>query len=142
VSLSTIVTIDGPAGSGKSSVSEELARRLEFIHLNSGIMYRVVARAALDHNLDLDNRSVLVELANSAKFDFNLNSSDFRTRVEVLFSHLPDYDICLSRVYDEDCSRAASTVAVIAEVREILTAKQRALGQLEIWYLKVVMREP
>jgi cytidylate kinase len=131
VNLSTIVTIDGPAGSGKSTVAEELARRLEYIHLNSGVMYRAVARAALDHNIDLDNRQVLMELANSAEFDFHLNSSDFRTRVEVLFSHLPDYDICLSKVYDEDCSSAASTLAVIAEVREILTAKQRVLGRRE-----------
>jgi len=58
-----IVTIDGPAGAGKSSVAKALARRLEFYHLDTGAMYRAVALAGLRHGIDWDRPEQLAELA-------------------------------------------------------------------------------
>jgi cytidylate kinase len=58
-----IVTIDGPAGSGKSTVARKLATRLGFRYLDSGALYRAVTLAALDRNVDLDSGKRLGELA-------------------------------------------------------------------------------
>jgi cytidylate kinase len=58
-----IVTIDGPAGAGKSSVARELARRLGFVFLDTGAMYRAVALAAIERGLDLADERGLAELA-------------------------------------------------------------------------------
>jgi cytidylate kinase len=58
-----IVTIDGPAGAGKSTTARELARRLGFRFLDTGAMYRAVAWAAVDRGLDWDEPERLVELA-------------------------------------------------------------------------------
>jgi CMP/dCMP kinase len=126
--LSIIVTIDGPAGSGKSSVSKKLAEKLKFIHLNSGLMYRVIARAAIDRGLDLNDIEGLSALAEAAGFDFNLDSSDFRTRVEVIFSDDASYRIPEESVYDEQSSQGASRIAMYPAVREVLSRKQREVG--------------
>ena len=62
-----IVAIDGPAGSGKSTVAREVARRLGFTYLDSGAMYRAVTLAALDDGADLDDGDALGALARAAR---------------------------------------------------------------------------
>src|SRR6266550_9127737 len=64
-----IVTIDGPAGSGKSTVARGLARRLGFTYLDSGAMYRAVTLAALENGADLDDAESLGRLAAGSKIE-------------------------------------------------------------------------
>lgn len=64
-----IVTIDGPAGAGKSSVSRELARRLGFRFLDTGAMYRAIALAALEHGVDWQDRAELEAVAGAARLE-------------------------------------------------------------------------
>lgn len=64
-----IVTIDGPAGAGKSTVARELARRLGFRLLDTGAMYRAVALAALERQLDWDDPEALVALAKEIRIE-------------------------------------------------------------------------
>jgi len=64
-----IITIDGPAGAGKSSVARELARRLGFRFLDTGAMYRAVALASLRNVSDFDDAAALAELARGLKID-------------------------------------------------------------------------
>lgn len=64
-----IVTIDGPAGAGKSSVARALARRLGFAFLDTGAMYRTVALAALRQNLGWDNPAALAALARRSNIE-------------------------------------------------------------------------
>lgn len=64
-----IVTIDGPAGAGKSTVARELARRLGFRLLDTGAMYRAVALAALERQLDWDDPEALVALAREIRIE-------------------------------------------------------------------------
>lgn len=64
-----IVTIDGPAGAGKSTVAHELARRLGFRLLDTGAMYRAVALAALERQLDWDDPEALVALAREIRIE-------------------------------------------------------------------------
>src|SRR5262245_7215158 len=61
--ISMIVTIDGPAGAGKSSAARELARRLGFRFLDTGAMYRAVTLAARERGLDLADGNALAQLA-------------------------------------------------------------------------------
>jgi cytidylate kinase len=64
-----IVTIDGPAGAGKSTVARALARRLGFQYLDTGAMYRAVALAAMRHALDWDEAEAIARLARSVKIE-------------------------------------------------------------------------
>lgn len=66
-----IVTIDGPAGAGKSTVARRLARRLDFRFLDTGAMYRAVAWAALERSLPWDQPNALVALARHIKIELD-----------------------------------------------------------------------
>lgn len=125
-----VIAIDGPAGSGKTSLAKALARKLRYIHLNSGLMYRVVAQAALDKGVSWDDVGGLVSLANDAEFDFHLNSGDFRTLVEVKLSSDASYIVPMDKIYGELASQGASKIAVIPEVRSVLSEKQREVGRV------------
>ena len=81
-----IVTIDGPAGAGKSSAARELARRLGFRFLDTGAMYRAVTLAARDRGLDLANRDQVAELVPTLSVDLTgdrvlLNGHDVTTAI-------------------------------------------------------------
>ena len=65
-----IVTIDGPAGSGKSTVAQRLARRLGFAYLDTGAMYRSIACKALQQGIDLNDADVLASLAQDTEIRF------------------------------------------------------------------------
>lgn len=65
-----IIAIDGPAGSGKSSLARELARKLGFVHLDTGALYRCVALAAIERGVDLENHEQMAELAQSLDIKF------------------------------------------------------------------------
>ncbi len=70
--IDMIIAIDGPAGAGKSSVAKALARRLGFVHLDTGAMYRAVALAAMRRGIDWNVPERMAELA--AKLDMNVRS--------------------------------------------------------------------
>jgi len=96
-----IVTIDGPAGAGKSSAARRLAQRLGFLFLDTGAMYRAVALAAVENNVDLKDEAALAELAAGLSIEFDeqnrvlLNGRDvsekIRTRrITLLTRHSAD----------------------------------------------------
>jgi cytidylate kinase len=115
-----IVAIDGPAGSGKSTVAREVARRLGFTYLDSGAMYRAVTLGALDAGADLEDGPALGALAR--RLDIELRRRD-EDNVQVIVDGRDVSDaIRAPRV-----TGTSSTVAAHPEVREALLAKQRAL---------------
>lgn len=127
----TIITIDGPSGCGKSSVSASLARKLKFIHLNSGLLYRVIAKASNELNSAIENPDEIAKLLEDVKFDFNLDSGDFRTHVRVKFVSNPSLTVYFgglnfSELYDELTTKGASLIATYLEVRRVLSDVQRA----------------
>ncbi|MGE3180967.1 MAG: (d)CMP kinase [Phycisphaerae bacterium] len=73
-----IITIDGPAGSGKSTVARKLAARLSIPYLDTGAMYRVVTLAALTERVDLNDESALAALAARDDYDLNLGPTHIR----------------------------------------------------------------
>ena len=52
------IAIDGPSGVGKSSVAKEIAKRLDLVFINTGLMYRAIGYYCLNHNIDLENEQV------------------------------------------------------------------------------------
>src|SRR6185436_9960159 len=71
-----IIAIDGPAGSGKSTVAREVARRLGFTYLDSGAMYRAVTLAAMDCGADLDDGAALGALARGLDIELRRRDDD------------------------------------------------------------------
>jgi cytidylate kinase len=108
-----IITIDGPAGAGKSSVARALADRLGFEFLDTGAMYRCVAWACLEANIDLDDQQAIAAVAHAASFVFG--------QEEVLY----DGKDVTAEIRSSEAARAASIVAAVPEVREVLVKLQR-----------------
>jgi cytidylate kinase len=108
-----IVTIDGPAGSGKSTAARLLAKRLAFDFLNTGAMYRAVALACLKAEIDLGDPDRVTAVAH-------------KTRIEALGTsvRVDGLDVT-SAIRSLEVSNAASRVAAIADVRTALVALQR-----------------
>ena len=119
-----IVTIDGPAGSGKSTVARKLAARLEIAYMDTGAMYRAIAYAALEAGTDLADDAALTVLANTIRLEVDCGPTHTRVRVD-------GHDV--SEVIRElRVAQATSYVARLAAVRELLVRRQREIGaQLE-----------
>jgi cytidylate kinase len=109
----TIVAVDGPAGSGKSSVSREAARRLGYAYLDTGAAYRALAWHCLDEGVDVDDAAAVAERA--ADFDYAVGTQPDRYFVRVGGEDITD-DIREPRV-----SAVVSAVAQVPAVRTELT---------------------
>ena len=115
-----IIAIDGPAGSGKSTVARGLARRLGFTYLDSGAMYRAVTLAALEADADLGDGELLGRLAANAQIRLHERDHD---NVQVL---LDGRDVS-EEIRTPAVTGSSSRVAAHREVREALLVRQRAL---------------
>lgn len=120
--MNIVLTIDGPAGSGKSTVARKLAKRLAFIHLNSGVLYRALADEALKAGLSLDDEKNLASFASKLKFDFLL-TKDNETQTLVNKSEIG------TSLTSLDVAKGASKVAVHSAVRDIFLEVQRTVAK-------------
>ncbi len=115
-----IVTIDGPAGAGKSSVAKRLAERLGADFLDTGAMYRGVAAASLEAGLDVTDHDKVADLAEQLNIRFNWSDDPPSLKVDgVDVTH---------RLRDRDVTRAVSDIAANARVRHVLVHAQRWIG--------------
>jgi CMP/dCMP kinase len=110
-----VIAIDGPSGAGKSSVARGVAAALGFTFLDSGAMYRSVALAALESEVDLDDPEAMGKLARSLE----LGASDRRIG--------PDGRDITEALRSAEVTAAASRAAVHPEVRAAMVERQRAL---------------
>ena len=112
-----IVAIDGPAGSGKSTVASTLATRLGFHYLDTGAMYRALTWIARRDGVDLEDGSVLAELALAHPVTFGLDG-----HVE-----MDDEDVTTA-IRAAEIDRLVPSVARHPEVRKVMRERQRALA--------------
>ena len=115
-----IITIDGILGAGKSTAARKLAKRLGFIHLNSGALYRAVGLTASKLGLPLDHEQALVDLAHELDFSFQVNE-DGETDFFVNNEEWTD------RVLGENVGSMASRIGVLKDLRAVLTKVQREI---------------
>jgi CMP/dCMP kinase len=116
-----VIAIDGPSGSGKSTLGKALARRLGYLYIDSGAVYRAVARKALDEGTPLEDTSALARLARLSAV--NLEGDPDRMRVFM------DGREVTSEIRLPDASRAASIIATLPEVREAVVEKLREMSR-------------
>ena len=114
------IAIDGPAGAGKSTIASRLARKLGYVNLESGAMYRALALKAIDRDASFDDEDALVKLAEHSRIQLEPTIGGNRT--------LLDGKDVSSRIRERDVSEAASRISVHPKVREWMVARQRELG--------------
>src|SRR5690554_5091549 len=107
-----VITVDGPGGAGKGTLCQLLAEQLEWHLLDSGAIYRVLALAALHHNVALDDEAGLMPLAAHLDVQFPVEQGQIRTILE-------GEDVSRS-IRTQDIADAASKVAAFPRVREAL----------------------
>ena len=117
VTRKLIVAIDGPAGSGKSTIAARLARKFGYVNLESGAMYRALALKALEQQVPLDDAEALRQLALASIIQ--LEASGEGNRV------LLDGRNVSQRIREADVTAAASIVSVHSPVRQVMVARQR-----------------
>jgi len=115
-----IIAIDGPAGAGKSSVASRLARKLGYVNLESGAMYRALALKAIEWDTSFDDEGALLKMAQESRIALEptvggnrvlLNGRDISTRIR-----------------ERDVTEAASKISVHPKVREWMVERQRDMG--------------
>jgi cytidylate kinase len=116
-----IITIDGPAGTGKSSVARQLAARLGLDFLDTGAMYRAAAAISIDRGLSLNDPAALVQAVAEADLHF-----DWQTDPPSLIASNASID---HRLRESDVTAIVSPIAGIAALRTLMVQKQREIGE-------------
>ena len=113
------IAMDGPAGSGKSTIAQRLAEKLDYLYLNSGSMYRAMTLLSIREGGDPTNVSTLTEMAKSCRIDFLDNGKTTLLNGEDVsdFLRTPEID------------RAIVAIAKVPEVRHEMVQQQRRIGK-------------
>ncbi len=114
------IAIDGPVGAGKSTVADEVARRLGILHLDTGAMYRALGLTALRKGMDLQNEQGIVELCRTLPISVTHEADGQHTFVE-------GEDVT-GLIRTPEVSMAASTVSRYEDVRKAMVAVQQKLA--------------
>jgi len=116
-----IIAIDGPAGSGKSTVAKEVARALGYLYIDTGAMYRALTLKALRQNLDLGDKGVLIQLSVDTGIELHGNYDSQKVFL--------DGEDVTGKIRDLSVSEKVRYLARIDGVRENMVKIQREMGQ-------------
>ncbi|HSS87765.1 MAG TPA: (d)CMP kinase [Streptosporangiaceae bacterium] len=114
------IAIDGPAGSGKSTIGQALATRLNYAMVDTGLIYRLVARGVLDSAVDPDDREAVVKVSIGVLKDVGVARTDTGGVVRVAGRPLSEL-----RLHADDITRTVPRVARFEPVREVVRQIQR-----------------
>ncbi len=115
-----VIAIDGPAGAGKSTIASRLARKLGYVNLESGAMYRALALKAIENDISFDDSATLLRLAERSRIQLQPQIDGNRVLLDSV-------DVS-RRIRERDVTEAASRVSVHPAVREWMVARQREMG--------------
>jgi len=115
-----VIAIDGPAGSGKSTLAALLARKYNYVNIETGAMYRALALKAMENSISLDDADRLAALAQQSLIELIPNPQGNRV--------LLDQADVTERIRRQDVTEGASKVSVHPPVREWMVEHQRAMG--------------
>ncbi len=116
-----VLTIDGPSGSGKGTIAQLIAKKLGWHYLDSGAIYRVLAQAAIKHQVELDDEAKLAKMAAELDLVFSLEDDQLVVKLEG--------DDVSNQIRSEQAGNAASKVAALPSVRSALLERQRQFRQ-------------
>jgi cytidylate kinase len=117
-----IIAIDGPAGAGKSTIAKEVAKRLGYVYLDTGAMYRSLTLKALRQKINLDDEDQLADLARHTTIDLQI-SKDHALKV------LLDGADVTEEIRTSEVTNHTFYIARLGRVREVMVERQRAIGK-------------
>jgi cytidylate kinase len=115
-----VITIDGLAATGKSSIAQLLAKKLDFAYFSSGLLYRSLGYAVLSGAADINSEASVLKILNNLNLDITLDPSGKNKAI------LEGKEIT-AKLYESRVSEASSIVSVYPSVRKYLLEKQRAV---------------
>ena len=119
MSKGLIIAIDGPAGSGKSTSAKLIAKKLGYVYIDTGAMYRAITYLALE-NEAINDESQIIELARKCKIDLNYRDGEVIVRLN---------DVNVSKeIRTAEVNSHVSDVSKISDVRKVLVEKQREMA--------------
>lgn len=113
-----VIAIDGPAASGKSSVARALARRLRYIYVNTGAMYRAVTWLAVSKDVPVNDATRVHQLLHFTEIECGISAGESTIRLDGIDP--------AGHLVDEEVNANVSPISAIPEVRRVLVEKQRA----------------
>jgi CMP/dCMP kinase len=116
-----VIAIDGPAGAGKSTIASRLARKLGYVNIESGAMYRALGLKAIENDVDVDDPTALLRLAHESHIVLEPQIDGNRVML--------DGANVSGRIRERDVTDAASRVSVHPPVRQWMVALQREMGK-------------
>ncbi|GAI03763.1 unnamed protein product, partial [marine sediment metagenome] len=123
--LDNIITIDGPAGSGKSTVAKILARELNLKYIDTGAMYRAITLLALQNNIDCKDEKSILKLARNINLQLDSNSVDESRYTTVKI----DGKDVTNEIRSREVGAAVSIVSKLSGVRKYLVSLQKKFIQ-------------
>jgi cytidylate kinase len=112
-----VIAIDGPAASGKSSVARQLARRLGFVYVNSGAMYRAITWSVLNAGIDPSDKRRIAELIGTLSLDGVLRDRELHLLID-------NVDLT-EHLHEDRVNSEVSRVSTVPEVRNVLVQRMR-----------------
>ncbi len=119
------IALDGPAGSGKSTIARAVALKFNYIYIDTGAMYRAVTLKALKQGISIENSKALTQLANNTLIRFRYVETDGLSQLRVIMDGIDVSEIIRSL----EVTSNVSIVSAVAGVREALVKLQRDMAQ-------------
>ena len=116
-----VIAIDGPAGSGKSTVSKILARRLKLLYIDTGAMYRAITLKAMRQGIDLEGEDSLISLARSTKIDLDDTASGLKVFM--------DGEDVTGLIRTPELTNNVKYIARVPGIRHEMVKLQRSIGE-------------
>lgn len=116
-----VIAIDGPAGSGKSTVSKSIARKLGLLYIDTGAMYRALTLKAVRKGIDLEDENALTDIAGSVKIDLSQEGDTLKV-------YLDGEDVS-ALIRTPELTNKVKYIARVAGVRKEMVRLQRSIGK-------------